>query len=991
MTTRIDFDNLPIGTDVTTQYHSRGVMVHKGRIASDPSASTPTPNKVLHATEYRGSAEFPEAVIGFNFIRHDHQYIAMTAVSNRAEGAGGMLKAFDSTGRVLIERDFGVPPGSRSAFGEFYSPTATIASFEIAGLADRFVDIDSLVFDDPTEPLTPDFQLVSTNPRALGVHHSKTTEVRINVVRIHGSRGAIRVFASEVPDGVVVSSIVPHYVTDGGDLSFFTLRLTATRDADAGLARPLVIAAEPGIRTAGTVPHTISLEVVIQDAYDVQIVGMEVTQCIQARTLPKKPTPQSTAPVPYQGGESPQVFLAAGKLTVVRVFATWRQLPRSGSPPTTYECRLWGRRNGEDLPGGPLSSLRPLRIGIERGTDGVTDALRSDPRAGAIFTLPVAWTADGAIELTAQLININLWPTPDAIDLEPRNDSFTLAGVVFRAMRPVEVVHVKMAIEACDSGYVNQISESIQGCRTLFPVADNHFTARDVGTMHIDDIYAMTKESCGIFGWATCSVGPMERGDIACDLLRDFVDDNSASIDLDNDPLILGTHAAGGAINGNTSRSFLCLTVSVAEDRDRPLTSVAHELGHAVDRSHAGKACSAPDAVSWPPDDRGLIQGVGLDCRTLRLLFPDDRNEFFDFMSYCGREGSGDPEHWISRRGWRETLQHNLHFEWPPRDPRAPPRYLVGDSSRTSAPGIIVQARVRKEGHVILTKVAPVVGRAPIQAEAKEESAYEIIVQDRALNELHRVHPVPIDDAACAGDARSSLQAVVLVKDYSEIGAVEIHKDSTPVARRVRAVHPPIVKDVKAHLDSADNPQQWTVTWTATSQAESENPLSVKIDYSSNGGSSWTPRYYHPRRNEGVAKLPNLYFSKATGKSGMVRVRVSDGFNLVSAVSAGFDAPGYSPIVRIITPAASGQAFLPGAFVYLHGEAYDDRQEYLTGKSLIWSLDDKEIGHGNVAGTKIAQAGSYSIQLKAIDSHQRVSIAMIKVVAKSEGWDDGKV
>src|ERR1700730_16930264 len=53
--------------------------------------------------------------------------------------------------------------------------------------------------------------------------------------------------------------------------------------------------------------------------------------------------------------------------------------------------------------------------------------------------------------------------------------------------------------------------------------------------------------------------------------------------------------------------------IAVVNER-RPLTGVTHEFFHQLHYYHAGLLCGdAFPAVSWPPDDRGDIQGIGLD------------------------------------------------------------------------------------------------------------------------------------------------------------------------------------------------------------------------------------------------------------------------------------------------------------------------------------------------------------------------------------------
>src|SRR5207245_3879241 len=104
-------------------------------------------------------------------------------------------------------------------------------------------------------------------------------------------------------------------------------------------------------------------------------------------------------------------------------------------------------------------------------------------------------------------------------------------------------------------------------------------------------------------------------------------------------------------------------SVIFLQAQKRSSSAVAHERGHLLGRLHAGFACpqnpdgSGGQAEHWPPDDMGRLQGVGVDRRTLGVLFDDtflgaDGGPFYDFMSYCGVNS----DEWISPKGWGETL-----------------------------------------------------------------------------------------------------------------------------------------------------------------------------------------------------------------------------------------------------------------------------------------------------------------------------------------------
>ncbi|OAQ57626.1 hypothetical protein VFPPC_11412 [Pochonia chlamydosporia 170] len=971
MSTRINFDDLLAGTIVTDQYEPRGIIIERAQIIRDPY--TPSPGNALYATEFSGPIEFPKAVLSFRFVSPNHSYIAVSPGTHFNVGGAATLTAYDTHGNALGSTYIDIPKGSHYAFGEFFSPAgAVIASFKVSGYRGDFDGIDNLIFDDTTVPQTPDFHLIYTGAEILRVSKTTTAQATVNVIRIHGSTGGISLTASSVPTGVVISSLTPNPVV----ASSFSLRVTASRDAIPAQNRQLVLTATPLVPSAGLVSHTITLLVTILDPYDVQIVGIEVTQGIQVFDLPEKPDPLSTAPVRYNG-----VRLAAGSRTIVRVFCSLRTPPRSTDLPR-YSCYLHGSRNGATLPGGPISPQGAVSVAIERGGNNVSVAMRSDPGSGAVFQLPPEWT-QGTITLRAEVQpDIGFGPELDNFDSVSQNDTFVLTDIAFTRTRDVRVAAIKLSISSINGGEVRDPGDVLEDCRNLLPIADNQFAVSLMATISIDHIFNQNTESCGFLGLSTCSLDSSSRAALVTDYLRDFVDD-SGYIDTTGGRLIVGIYAAaaGERIRGLTSTECTgpfwdcdSLTVAIFRDSDRPLTSAAHEIGHMLGRKHASGTGGAKNPEDWPPDQQGFIQGVGVDRRTMRVLYPRDSTPFFDFMSYGGQAGGGDLDHWVSVRGWQATLSRLSASSalTPTTSPLGPKtEFPTVVENLADVTGVVVHAVVITEGGIKITKVAPVSGRKPLEG---KPSAYHIIVQDRDSNTLYTSSPILVRNDVNMAGYIINLEAVIAVSNWPKVGAVEIHKADTPVARRVRAGIPPTLHDVLVKPDSAEKPSNWTVRWQANHPEGF--PLTVKLDYSNDGGNHWVPRYFGP--NNDTATLPNSYFSIATQNKGRIRVRISDGFDQVSAVSTGFDAPGSGPTVRIFSPQCC-ETFRTGCIIYLHGAAFDDSQEPITGQSLVWFLGEKQIGTSNTASVAIKAAGRQDIRLQATDSHSRTVSQSVEI------------
>lgn len=113
--------------------------------------------------------------------------------------------------------------------------------------------------------------------------------------------------------------------------------------------------------------------------------------------------------------------------------------------------------------------------------------------------------------------------------------------------------------------------------------------------------------------------------------------------------------------------------------------------------------------------------------------------------------------------------------------------------------------------------------------------------------------------------------------------------------------------------------------------------LIAAADFSANGGRTWAEVYDGPATNVGTSASGGAPIPRAllkTTRDATVRVRVSDGYNQVTAKSAQFCVAAAAPTVTITAPAADQLA--PGGTVALSGSAYDGNGRPIIGTALTW-------------------------------------------------------
>ena len=151
------------------------------------------------------------------------------------------------------------------------------------------------------------------------------------------------------------------------------------------------------------------------------------------------------------------------------------------------------------------------------------------------------------------------------------------------------------------------------------------------------------------------------------------------------------------------------------------------------------------------------------------------------------------------------------------------------------------------------------------------------------------------------------------------------------------------------------------VTWTA-SDADGD-PLEITIEYSADGGTSWTPVAFSSGSD--TVQVPVVLLSGSD--DARFRVIASDGFHEGSATSAAFSVAAQPPLAYIGHP-TDGSSFLEGQQISLSGGAYDNQDGSVADADLRWHSDrDGFLGIGSTLDVFLS-VGTHVLSLEAENS-----------------------
>jgi len=998
---------LPDATAVRAQFVSQGVEFLTGR-SPEPSylpeirvasgaARARSGSRVLEVA-YRESETLRPALSGA--LTTTHRTISMWVRNATTTGRFTVrvqLRAFDSSGR-RVDANGASYVGVSNTTADYTQLTAASAGPDIsrfllvADPADTSAGGQRLWIDDITLDVvtrtSPDFALIAPRIEVFRIRAGGAFSAVIPIQRLSGSTGPVSFSATGLPDGV--SAAFDPTPADGTS-SMVTFRVASSGPlTDPARIPNITITGHPLTTSAGPSDRSIQVPVqVIESGGDARVLAMEVTQAVQTFELPVPDPANRSAPVTYSG-----VRLFAGSKIVVRVFANAVTTPSPGEPLHSIPAFLEGFR----ISGGATTALPGPVILPDGGPRDLTAgppgsvpaALRGSSDGAYVFTLPTAWTSDpGVIELRAHVnppeVSSSVAECPSCL----ADNVMRLKGIRLEPPHPaVEIAPVAIVYTdpRTGSGDCDHASLGAVCVRPRNPVDVFDYVRRiaplPTGGLHVRPYEGRTVEVTSIAAADYRSHGRSAYSDRRSDVFN-----RVAQFNWDHNvggAFTIGIHSGGlpgeswndlpvGDFGGlETPVVYFGLRIDPVAivDQSRPLASVSHEFFHGRGYVHAGTDSSCGAAypnVTWPPDGRGDLDGVGLDRTpgsggapgTYRVITPRGPfGEVTDIMSYCH---ATELTEWISVRHWNswdnvfpDGIPGGSIGAGPPSEPR-----------RT----LHISAVVDAHNGARFLSVKPRESGMPVNADSK--SPYTVVVRS---SDGQVVSSTPMAVSFPHGhEDGMSLSFVTGDVPAENAATLELVSKGTILASRARSKNPPKVAFKEGLPQKFGPDDDVNASWVAA-DADGD-ALTATIEYSSDGGKNYRTLSTGIERTEFRVPIGAL----AHTNDARLRVTVNDGFDEQSAVTTAFAVPPTRPKVNIVEPRAQRtvRADVP---ISATGEAWDDAGNYLTGKSLRWSENGVVIATGNDVDLPPLAPGLHTLALDAEDSSGTIGHSAVAVI-----------
>jgi uncharacterized delta-60 repeat protein len=817
-------------------------------------------------------------------------------------------------------------------------------------------------------------------------------------------------------------------LTDTDGIAFGLVRLASGRLVAAGIANTgtknaIELAGYDGSEPAPPTPPITTPPRRLLSVSDPvwQIQGFEVTQGSQVSGIPPLDGSRNSA---YKG-----VKLADGGTTIVRVFLHSKY---------AVSMHLTGFRGATTL-----GSVTPSHINFPDLSAASADTKQNQSDGGYEFVLPPGW-ASGTISLRASVDQ-----QAALCKTDPACQPAQINNVHFSGVRPFTIRLV--ALTDGPGKLPPEPQNALRRAINLVPQGSRPIVVPDTYAGYIDTSDLKTGASTKCTFWYWCSFYTRDDTNTAVlERLQNWDEANgntsaamTIGISANGDVGLSNSATVFPFLNiprqacsiGGLGRAFTCARpVAAISGADfnafksgRPLTNAGHEIFHALGRPHASKNCGGGGGglelagESWPPDQIGMLNGVGLDrmqfepnsgvdlpfvgrlfgfYHVIRPLgnpfYTSSYGKFetraYDLMSYCASSyPDGDPYSWISPRGWDAAFAkladpNGPRFTLRSASPGArlaaiaragnPRQHWQAVAVTSAATGPRVQVDAAQLGdRTQITTMEPVTGRTTVPADTANTP--HVVFEDDSGK---TVSDTPMEALRTHFDTDKLAKPLTLLRALAPVPGPGVHSLSIELkgkklATRVRSPHAPTVKILSPRRGTKLGKRS-TVTLRWRARDRDRDVLQVTVDYSANGGKTWQRLFVG--KDRGRLTVPRGLLSASS--AARLRVIADDGFNRGRATTPKLVSLGAPPSARILS-LRNKQRLKAGMPIVLEGQAIDDAGTVLSGRSLRWYVNQakKPAGYGariTLAGRK---AGKLTIRFVAVDRRKRATTRVVSL------------
>lgn len=719
----------------------------------------------------------------------------------------------------------------------------------------------------------------------------------------------------------------------------------------------------------------------IGETFDLEVSGIEVTQGTQTTTAKV----DAVRDLPAGGvARYDGVTLQRGGKTIVRVYANAIQGPPGGLTGVPVVLRAF--RNGRALqPGVLLPDGGPSVIVPRPGPVGL--AQRRDPLGAFTFTLPWDWTTSSDVTLEAEVNPAGFNPAVGGCETpECQVNDVRRLQVPFTATANIQMLPVLLS--ANGNPKPRDPDKAFNRVRDLLPVGLTVPPYRAV--IDVSDIVnasRITEESCFLFICDETSrdITGDDKRHMALERLTDWADD----VEPRSRYFVVGLNP--GTLDGIMHGVVASDTQAVGVlDAVRPLTTMTHEFLHGLGIKHASTACgggaNGQVGEDWPPDQRGYLQGIGLDRASgsggsvgpYRIIAdpvqapagvttdsdPALAGAAYDVMSYCVATA---PEwnSWISPRNWDRAAAFLRPSQ--AQTERAPAAPAPASPVRLTATArhIAVSGYVLPTGQAVITRAQ----RAEGGAGAPGAGPIIVIAYAGDGAELSRV--AARTSASSDGELGPATTFSAKLPD-GPVSRVEVQRDGVKLADVARSPSAPRLTLLSPRKGTVLGARaNVSVKWRATDR-DARAQLRIQVEYAANGR---TFRRVYDGPDRGSASLPRGLFAAAT--AARVRVRASDGLNETVVTSPPLTSLGAPPSVNVVSPAPG--RVRADAVVVGEVSAFDDAGRRLSGRSVRWMIGKRVLATGARVSLLGLPAGRPALRVVARDRRGRETTATVRL------------